>query len=475
MSVTLLINSTLFTLQQGAMLWHHNAKASNDSTRIMAAHGALHTVDQWEGRTAMTDRDGAGGEGSGLRRWWDRWGGWRRAVRRVMRLHFLSSCSRPSCCSTLSRGAPTGEWSLCTTPTASAWASRVSTCLSAHLSVCLLTCLSTQLTVSVPVSLFSAVYSSLSLQSGGGWGQRPGKILCWSVSTLSSSSPVLNILLSNCDITSCSCQGGASPGRVPSKCGPQGPVPPGGERRRPGGRTGDLGRAERRTGGGRRRRRRRGWRGGGEEEEETRRRRRGGEEDRRTAEGAVCSSVSSAGAHTHTPAAAYLHRWDSTSQEGGNAMREAVHSGTCSWCCCYELNFNTFSVCLCVCVAVRTVSQWVVCVVVAVLCVAVLMLPLHTESSSVVPRCLHVSTNQKLVCAYTLGNTHTLTHTQCTKTTQGKERRREGLTCLSVSQVFSPWCFYGNRWHHSASPSVWLTAARRRWPLTSTHRLCPWM
>lgn len=55
------------------------------------------------------------------------------------------------------------------------------------------------------------------------------------------------------------------------------------------------------------------------------------------------------------------------------------------------------------CTAVRGVSQWVVCVVVAVLCVAVLMLPLHTESSSVVPRCLHVSTNQKLVCAYTLG------------------------------------------------------------------------
>ncbi|XP_073330694.1 motile sperm domain-containing protein 1-like [Pagrus major] len=55
------------------------------------------------------------------------------------------------------------------------------------------------------------------------------------------------------------------------------------------------------------------------------------------------------------------------------------------------------------CTAVRSVSQWVVCVVVAVLCVTVLMLPLHTESSSVVPRCLHVSTNQKLVCAYTLG------------------------------------------------------------------------
>lgn len=55
------------------------------------------------------------------------------------------------------------------------------------------------------------------------------------------------------------------------------------------------------------------------------------------------------------------------------------------------------------CTAVRSVSQWVVCVAVAVLCVTVLMLPLHTDSSSVVPRCLHVSTNQKLVCAYTLG------------------------------------------------------------------------
>ncbi|XP_056224997.1 motile sperm domain-containing protein 1-like [Seriola aureovittata] len=55
------------------------------------------------------------------------------------------------------------------------------------------------------------------------------------------------------------------------------------------------------------------------------------------------------------------------------------------------------------CSAVRSVSQWVVCVMVAVLCVAVLMLPLDTESSSVVPCCLHVSTNQKLACAYTLG------------------------------------------------------------------------
>ncbi|XP_049424317.1 motile sperm domain-containing protein 1-like isoform X1 [Epinephelus fuscoguttatus] len=55
------------------------------------------------------------------------------------------------------------------------------------------------------------------------------------------------------------------------------------------------------------------------------------------------------------------------------------------------------------CTGVRSLSQWVVCVVVGVLCVAVLMLPLHTESSSVVPLCLHVSTNLKLVCAYTLG------------------------------------------------------------------------
>lgn len=55
------------------------------------------------------------------------------------------------------------------------------------------------------------------------------------------------------------------------------------------------------------------------------------------------------------------------------------------------------------CTGVRSVSQWVVCVAVAVLCVTVLMLPLQSESSAVVPHCLHVSTNQKLVCAYTLG------------------------------------------------------------------------
>ncbi|XP_006809491.2 motile sperm domain-containing protein 1-like [Neolamprologus brichardi] len=55
------------------------------------------------------------------------------------------------------------------------------------------------------------------------------------------------------------------------------------------------------------------------------------------------------------------------------------------------------------CTAVRSASQWAVCVAVAVLCVTVLMLPLHTDSNSLVPRWLHVSTNQKLVCAYTLG------------------------------------------------------------------------
>ncbi|KAF1381146.1 hypothetical protein PFLUV_G00171500 [Perca fluviatilis] len=54
--------------------------------------------------------------------------------------------------------------------------------------------------------------------------------------------------------------------------------------------------------------------------------------------------------------------------------------------------------------AVRpSVSQWLLCVLLALLCAAVLMLPLHTDSGSMVPRCLHVSTNQKLACAYTLG------------------------------------------------------------------------
>ncbi|XP_028983923.1 motile sperm domain-containing protein 1-like [Betta splendens] len=55
------------------------------------------------------------------------------------------------------------------------------------------------------------------------------------------------------------------------------------------------------------------------------------------------------------------------------------------------------------CTAVRSVSQGVLCVLLALLCVTVLMLPLQTERSSLVPRWLHVSTNQKLACAYTLG------------------------------------------------------------------------
>uniref|UniRef100_A0A4W6E5J8 MSP domain-containing protein n=1 Tax=Lates calcarifer TaxID=8187 RepID=A0A4W6E5J8_LATCA len=44
-------------------------------------------------------------------------------------------------------------------------------------------------------------------------------------------------------------------------------------------------------------------------------------------------------------------------------------------------------------------DQFIDCTGVCVL----LMLPLHTETSSMVPGCLHVSTNQKLACAYTLG------------------------------------------------------------------------
>lgn len=56
-----------------------------------------------------------------------------------------------------------------------------------------------------------------------------------------------------------------------------------------------------------------------------------------------------------------------------------------------------------VCTAARSVSQWVVFTFLALLCVTVLMLPHHSETNSSVPQCLHVSTNQKLVCAYTLG------------------------------------------------------------------------
>uniref|UniRef100_UPI0037E71867 motile sperm domain-containing protein 1-like n=1 Tax=Semicossyphus pulcher TaxID=241346 RepID=UPI0037E71867 len=105
--------------------------------------------------------------------------------------------------------------------------------------------------------------------------------------------------------------------------------------------------------------------GGGEEEEERRRRKRGGGEERRV--GGQQRALS-----PQTPLSPLL-----------------VPTHT-------HLQLSTYT-------AVRSVSQWVVCVSVAALCVVVLMLPLHTDTSSVVPRCLQVSTNQKLVCAYTLG------------------------------------------------------------------------
>uniref|UniRef100_UPI003AAA60B7 motile sperm domain-containing protein 1-like n=1 Tax=Centroberyx gerrardi TaxID=166262 RepID=UPI003AAA60B7 len=107
---------------------------------------------------------------------------------------------------------------------------------------------------------------------------------------------------------------------------------------------------------------------GGEEEEE-RRRKRGGAEERRR-------SLQRAGGQTLTPLSPLL---------------VPTHTHTHA-----PLRLPA-------CTAVRSVSQCAVCVAVAVLCVAVLMLPLHTDSGSMVPRCLHVSTNQKLVCAYTLG------------------------------------------------------------------------
>ncbi|XP_036447078.1 motile sperm domain-containing protein 1-like [Colossoma macropomum] len=50
-----------------------------------------------------------------------------------------------------------------------------------------------------------------------------------------------------------------------------------------------------------------------------------------------------------------------------------------------------------------SVTQSVVLVLVSVVCVVVLMLPLHTEPSTLLPPHTHVTLTHKLVCAYTLG------------------------------------------------------------------------
>ncbi|XP_070978077.1 motile sperm domain-containing protein 1-like isoform X1 [Oncorhynchus clarkii lewisi] len=52
---------------------------------------------------------------------------------------------------------------------------------------------------------------------------------------------------------------------------------------------------------------------------------------------------------------------------------------------------------------VRRLSQFAVSVVMGVVCVAFLMLPLHSEPNNLVPSYAHVTVTQKLVCAYTLG------------------------------------------------------------------------
>ncbi|XP_010863216.1 motile sperm domain-containing protein 1 [Esox lucius] len=53
--------------------------------------------------------------------------------------------------------------------------------------------------------------------------------------------------------------------------------------------------------------------------------------------------------------------------------------------------------------AVRSPLQFAVLVVMGVVCVAILMLPLHSEPNHLVPSYAHVTVTQKLVCAYTLG------------------------------------------------------------------------
>ncbi|MBN3270572.1 MSPD1 protein, partial [Polyodon spathula] len=50
----------------------------------------------------------------------------------------------------------------------------------------------------------------------------------------------------------------------------------------------------------------------------------------------------------------------------------------------------------------------VLCVLVGVACVAFLMLPLHGDTSTLVPPHFHVTVMQKLVCAYILGKKHDL-------------------------------------------------------------------
>ncbi|KAJ8008644.1 hypothetical protein DPEC_G00107010 [Dallia pectoralis] len=53
--------------------------------------------------------------------------------------------------------------------------------------------------------------------------------------------------------------------------------------------------------------------------------------------------------------------------------------------------------------AVGSTLQFAVLVVMGVVCVAILMLPLHVEPDSMVPSYSHVTVTQKLVCAYILG------------------------------------------------------------------------
>ncbi|XP_023653438.2 motile sperm domain-containing protein 1-like isoform X1 [Paramormyrops kingsleyae] len=51
----------------------------------------------------------------------------------------------------------------------------------------------------------------------------------------------------------------------------------------------------------------------------------------------------------------------------------------------------------------RNASLFALYVVISLVCLAFLMLPLHNESSTLVPTVMHVTVMQKLVCAYVLG------------------------------------------------------------------------